>query len=29
LLVRVHALLDRMVRGHSDLSLDSCSVRAK
>lgn len=29
LLERVHALLVRMLRGHPDLILDSCSVRAK
>jgi len=29
LLARVHALLVGMLRGHSDLILDSCSVRAK
>lgn len=29
LLGRVHALLVRMLRGHPDLILDSCSVRAK
>ena len=29
LLGRVHALLIRMLRGHPDLILDSCSVRAK
>jgi transposase len=29
LLGRVHALLVRMLRGHPDLIVDSCSVRAK
>jgi hypothetical protein len=29
LLVRVHALLVGMLRGHLDLILDTCSVRAK
>jgi transposase len=29
LLTRVHALLIRMLRGHPDLILDTCSVRAK